>query len=116
MKLENPEDFYSLELVNKGNGQLKLNFESEDGNHFYNRIVYPENNISITRDDIEWERGMNDNFVIDSTFTNTVGVYVTTTNLSTIKSQIKKGRELIQKKVKKKFELINENGVKNFSY
>jgi RNA polymerase sigma-70 factor (ECF subfamily) len=116
IKLENPEDFYSLELENRGDGQLTLNFESEDGHHAYQKIVYPENNISITRDDIEWERGINDNFVVDSTFTNAVGVYVTTTNLSTIKSQIKKGRELIQKKVKKKFELINENGVKNFSY
>jgi RNA polymerase sigma-70 factor (ECF subfamily) len=113
MKLENPEDFFTLELENKGNGELIINFASEN-DESYKRVVYPKDNISITRDDINWERGLNDNFVVNSTMTKTTGMYVTTTNLSTIKSQIKKGRELIYKKAKKKFDNINENGIINF--
>ncbi len=115
MMLENPEDFFSLDLENIGSGDIKINFVSEDGENKYERIISPQDNVTITRDDIEWERGMNDSFVVDSTLTATQGLYITTTNLSTIKSQIKKGRELIQKKVKKKFDNINENGVRNFS-
>jgi RNA polymerase sigma factor (sigma-70 family) len=112
--LDNPEDFFSLELENKGDGEILINFTSEDGK--YERKILPSDNVNITRDDIIWERGINDVFTIDSTYSSAVGVYVTTTNLSTIKSQIKKGRELIIKKTKKKFDIINENGVKNFSY
>jgi len=113
--LENPEDFFSLDLENIGSGDIKINFVSEDGESKYERVILPQDNVTITRDDIEWERGTNDSFVVDSTLTTTQGLYITTTNLSTIKSQIKKGRELIQKKVKKKFDNINENGVRNFS-
>ena len=39
------------------------------------------------------------------------GLYRTTTNLSTIKSQISKGRQLIQSMVKKKFKELEENGI-----
>ena len=39
------------------------------------------------------------------------GLYKTTTNLSTIKSQILKGRQLIQSMVKKKFKHIDEHGI-----
>lgn len=114
-KLINPEDFFTLELENKGEGDVDIDFRSECGKYSYQINVPPSENVSISRDDISWERGLNDNFVVDSTFTNCTGVYVTTTNLSTIKSQIKKGRELIQKKVSKKFKIINENGVRNLS-
>jgi RNA polymerase sigma-70 factor (ECF subfamily) len=109
--LNNPEDFFTLDLENKGSGEINIDFVSEDGVSFYRRVIYPKDCVTITRDDIEWLRGMNDVFTIDSTSTKTIGFYITTTNLSTIKSQIKKGRELIQKKVKKKFDIINENGI-----
>lgn len=115
MNLDNPEDFYSLDLENKGNGELTLNFVSGDGQNSFQRIVSPKDNVTITRDDINWERGMNDIFTLDSTLTKTTGMYVTTTNLSTIKSQIKKGREIINRKCERKFKIINENGIKNFS-
>ena len=39
------------------------------------------------------------------------GLYRTTTNLSTIKSQISKGRQLIQSMVKKKFKYLEDNGL-----
>jgi RNA polymerase sigma factor (sigma-70 family) len=115
MKLENPEDFFSLDLENEGLSDVIVNFISEDGQSCSITISPEEKNASITRDDIQWERGMNDMFVVDSTLTKTTGMYITTTNLSTVKSQIKKGRELIQKKVAKKFKIINENGVRIFS-
>jgi len=113
--LNNPEDFFTLDLENKGGCELIINFVSENGEYRYSKVIRPKSNVNITRDDIEWERGVNDVFTIDSTLTKTFGYYTTTTNLSTIKSQIKKGRELIQKKVKKKFDIINENGIRNFS-
>jgi RNA polymerase sigma-70 factor (ECF subfamily) len=39
------------------------------------------------------------------------GMYRTTTNLSTIKSQISKGRQLIQSMVSKKFKYLEDNGI-----
>lgn len=39
------------------------------------------------------------------------GIYRTTTNLSTIKSQISKGRQLIQNMVKKKFKYLEDHGI-----
>ena len=116
LKLDNPEDFFSLDLENKGNNDLTINFESSDGQCSYQRIVLPKDNVTITRDDLEWERSSTDNFFVNSTSTKAVGMYVTTTNLSTIKSQIKKGREIIVTKSSKKFKKITENGVINFSF
>lgn len=114
MVLENPEDFFSLDIHNTGDGNAILQFDSECGNYSYQKTILSNSSVNITRDDIEWDRGLNDSFVINSTNTTCDGMYITTTNLSTIKSQIKKGRELILRKVKKKFDIINENGVKNF--
>jgi len=39
------------------------------------------------------------------------GIYRATTNLSTIKSQISKGRQLIQSMVAKKFKYLEDNGI-----
>jgi RNA polymerase sigma factor (sigma-70 family) len=109
INLENPEDFYKLDVTNHGKEDLILNFFSENGKEYSKRVKF--GNTIIHRDEINWERNINNKLVIDSTLTNAVIVYTTTTNLSTIKSQIKKGRELIMKKVKKKFDLINEHGI-----
>jgi len=110
LKLDNPEDFYSLTLKNDGKENLILNFSNNDG-YEYSQIVSSNESISISRDDILWDRNIDDIFLIDSSSTKTKGVYVTTTNLSTVKSQIKKGRDLIKNKVKKKFKIINDNGI-----
>lgn len=109
--LDNPEDFFSLILNNSGENKAIIEFESKNKEQNYKKVIYPSENITITRDDIIWDRDIEDNFTVDSTSTKLDGVYITTTNLSTIKSQIKKGRELIRKKVKKRFDLINENGI-----
>ena len=37
--------------------------------------------------------------------------YITTTNLSTIKSQISKGRQLVIKKIESKLKHLDENGL-----
>jgi RNA polymerase sigma-70 factor (ECF subfamily) len=113
--LENPEDFFSLELHNIGIDDIIISYESESGECVYELIISSNDSFTITRDDIAYERGLNDTIIIDSTKSECVGLYITTTNLSTIKSQIKKGRELILKKVKRKFETINENGVNYYS-
>jgi len=110
--LENPEDFYSLELTNTGDGDLTIVYETESGEIVYEYTILSNESVNITRDNIECERSLNDTFTVNSDKTKCNGMYVTTTNLSTIKSQIKKGREIISKKVKKKFELINQQGVK----
>lgn len=115
IQLENPEDFYSLSLENTGNEDLIINFSNENGDNYVQKIP-SKDSVIINRDDIDWERSMNDYFSIDSTFTKAIGTYTTTTNLSTIKSQIKKGRDLIKTKVKKRFRLINENGVNNLNF
>lgn len=115
MKLENPEDFFSLSLTNNGNENLKINFKSNVSDNIYELNINSSCSVTINRDDITWERSISDEFIIDSSYTTCTGLYVSTTNLSTIKSQIKKARELIQKKVKKRFELINKNGIENFS-
>mgnify|MGYP001320511418 CR=1 FL=1 len=115
IKLENPEDFFSLDITNVGNDEMTLKFQNEKGDEFI-KIIPSNENVSITRDDIKWERNLCDSFYIDCTKTKATGNYTTTTNLSTIKSQIKKGRELIKTKVKKKFRMISENGIDNYNF
>ena len=112
--LINPEDFFQLSIDNNGCKDINLHFESEDGKFVFKTSISPNCNLKINREDIIWDRKLNDLFTVDSTDTSCVCVYTTTTNLSTIKSQIKKGRELIQKKVKKNFENIDKNGIKKF--
>jgi len=112
--LINPEDFFQLSIDNNGRKDINLHFESEDGKFVFKTSISPNCNLKINREDIIWDRKLNDLFTVDSTDTSCVCVYTTTTNLSTIKSQIKKGRELIQKKVKKNFENIDKNGIKKF--
>lgn len=109
--LENPEDFYSLEITNTGDTDIIIYYESETGESVREYTLAAKENITINRDDIECERSLNDIFTINASNGRCRGIYITTTNLSTIKSQIKKGRELILKKVKKKFDIINNNGV-----
>jgi hypothetical protein len=104
---DNPEDFYNLKLKNLGEKEAFLKFKKEE--NYIEKIIKPGEEIFITRDDITFEKsGSTIKLECDSVV---VGKYITTTNLSTIKSQIKKGRELIQKKSKKRFEIITKNGV-----
>jgi len=108
INLSAPEDLFSLEIKNEGEcgGNVRL----KKGKQIFEKYIKPGENILISRDDIDFDR-IGSNLEIDGSDTTLSGNYIVTTNLSTIKSQIKKGRELIQKKVHKKFEIITQNGV-----
>ena len=103
-RLLTPEDFYSLDLKNTGKSEIQINFTN--GEKSYTRVIRPDHSFFIIRDEIDWERSSNDDFSIISNESICDMSYITTTNLSTIKSQIKKGRNLIKKKVKRKFDLL----------
>jgi RNA polymerase sigma-70 factor (ECF subfamily) len=67
-------------------------------------------NITYDEDVVETKKKLFDSIEIDANG-RVEGVYRTTTNLSTIKSQISKGRQLIQSMVKKRFQYLDDNGI-----
>jgi len=93
--------FQSATITNHGNSDVVINYE--DGG--YSFTLSPNEEKIIEKEDVEkkikLEEVSNINIKV-----------IESTNLSTIKSQIKKGRYLIRKKVKRSFELIDKNGVK----
>lgn len=106
IKLSTPEDFYSLQIDNiKGTGDVKIHFININHGvkNEFKRVVAAGNSLTIVRDEIEWERNPNDIFDVISESMQCNVNYITTTNLSTIKSQIKKGRSLVKSKVTRKF-------------
>lgn len=105
-QLQTPEDFYSLDLENKGDSEVKIHFTN--GEKSFARVIRPFHSFFVLRDDIDWERSPVDVFNVISNETICNISYITTTNLSTIKSQIKKGRSLVKRKVKRKFDLMNK--------
>jgi len=105
IRLSTPEDFYSLFIDNtKGSGDIKIHFSN--GKNEFSRVVRTGSNTTIVREEIEWDRMSGDRFDVfsDSNYCNMI--YITTTNLSTVKSQIKKGRSLVKNKVYRKFKQI----------
>lgn len=102
-----PEDFYSVDITNNSEKEVELFFTN--GSDKYSEKIKPFHSFFVLREDIQWERMKTDLFNIDSSFSTCEIRYTTTTNLSTIKSQIKKGRNLIKKKVKNKFSLLEKN-------
>jgi hypothetical protein len=112
-RLLTPEDFYSLDLENKGDKEIAVHFYSKGkkgknptDEKVYVEIIKPHHSFFVLRKDIKWVRQPEDEFMIMADNSECHVSYVTTTNLSTIKSQIKKGRSLIQKKVARKFKLL----------
>jgi RNA polymerase sigma-70 factor (ECF subfamily) len=103
-RLLTPEDFYSLDLENVGQSPVHILFTN--GDKSFTRVIRPYQSFCVVRDEIEWDRSPEDEFSIISSDSECNISYVTTTNLSTIKSQIKKGRSLIKKKIKRKFDLL----------
>jgi len=97
--LEVNEYFKSATISNIGNNNIHINY-----NEYYLTLKPKENktiedNINIKTININ-PNNSNVNIKI-----------IEKTNLSTIKSQIKKGRYLIRKKVKRKFDLIDKHGI-----
>lgn len=104
--LQTPEDFFSLDIENKGKSDVKIHFTN--GKTSYEKIIKPRYSFFVVREEIDWERSSDDVFSIISDKSECSISYVTTTNLSTIKSQIKKGRSLIKRKVKRKFDMMEK--------
>lgn len=100
-------EFLEIFLENKGKEECLITFTYENqDDDMVQMKVKPGNSIKIDKQEItgisRLEIDANDHVE---------GVYRTTTNLSTIKSQISKGRQLIQTMVKKKFKYLDDNGV-----
>lgn len=107
IKLQDPTEFLELELTSISENNV-VTFK-----YIENNI---ENIISFDikqNESLKFDRDLVSN-VIDIeilSFGEISGVYKTTTNLSTIKSQISKGRQLIQSMVYDKFKNIDEHGL-----
>ena len=111
--LQTPEDFFSLDIENKGKNEVKIRFVSalnnpSGGTVSYEKVIRPYMSFFVVREELDWERTQHDTFEIISDNSECNISYVTTTNLSTIKSQIKKGRSLIKRKVKRKFDMMEK--------
>jgi len=99
--IDNDEYFHSATVTNNGQSDVTINYDRCG----YSVILSPNEEKIIEKDDVENQ--------VEVISDDNVNIKVTeTTNLSTIKSQIKKGRHLIRKKVKRNFELIEKNGIK----
>ena len=98
--INNHEYFHSVTITNCGDSETEIHIDND--NYF---VLLPNERKKIEKNDIY------DNIEINSNNTATDIKITEYTNLSTIKSQIKKGRLLIRKKVKKQFDLIDKNGI-----
>ena len=105
LEMPDPVEFLDLVIENKGNDYCYINFSYND-NEQLQMVVKPGKLFKFNKSDIENISKVE----IESTDI-IEGLYRTTTNLSTIKSQISKGRQLIQSMVKKKFKELEENGI-----
>lgn len=97
------EYFHSATISNNGTSNVTINYTNG-----YSITINPEEEKEIKKCDIQ----DNEKIIIFSEDSISCLKIKETTNLSTIKSQIRKGRFLIRKKVKKDFELIEKNGIK----
>lgn len=95
--------FESIVVTNNGTSDVEI----KTTNGGYELTILPKEKKKINKDELSDEK-----IIINSENTKTDLLIIESTNLSTIKSQIKKGRTLIRKKVKKDFELIDKNGIK----
>ncbi len=111
LNIDNMEDFDSLDVTNVGNEKIKINFHYTKENEMkrvYDLILYPSERKIFNKTDFDIK---NDKIEILSDKSVSKVILTNKTNLSTIKSQIKKGRYLIRKKVKKDFDIIDNEGV-----
>jgi len=105
IEMPNPSEFLDLTIENKGTDYCYVNFQYNESESLQMEIK-PGRTFKFNKSDIENITKVE----IDSN-SDINGIYRTYTNLSTIKSQISKGRDLIQTIVKKKFKDLEENGL-----
>lgn len=104
-ELPGATEFLDIFLENKGKEVCHITFIPEDNNPILIKVE-PGNSVKIDKQE------MSNIFRLEIDANDHVeGLYRTTTNLSTIKSQISKGRQLIQSTVAKKFKYLDENGM-----
>ncbi len=100
-------DFLDLKIVNNSNSVSYVNITYSDGVECTIQFkIDPFDTFFLSRDDIENVSHLE----VISTDSTSVS-YRMTTNLSTIKSQISKGRQLIQSMVSKKFKILDDQGL-----
>lgn len=105
VEMPSPKDFLDIFIENKGEEDCFINFTYDDDNQIQMEVKPGEK--------FTFDKNIIDNISKVEVISNDKieGLYRTTTNLSTIKSQISKGRQLISSIVKKKFKYFEENGV-----
>jgi len=97
---DNNDLFHSVTVTNYGNENINIEYYNNEHD-----IVPPNTEMKLYKNEI------NKGIKIKPNNNRTNLKIIETTNLSTIKSQIKKGRLLIRRKVKKEFKMIEENGL-----
>lgn len=105
---QNAKDFLDIYVDNKGSKSCFVTFTYKDGKKTeqIQLEVKPGEDLKIDKEEINGVTKVN-----LVAYDEVIGIYRATTNLSTIKSQISKGRQLIQSLVNKKFKYIEENGL-----
>lgn len=99
-------DFLDIFVNNKGKEECMITFTYDNKKEPMKIKVDPGSTFKIDKTEVN---GLSK---LEIEAKDTIdGIYRTTTNLSTIKSQISKGRQLIQTMVKKKFKSLDENGL-----
>lgn len=108
INFQNAKDFLDIHVDNKGDNPCFVTFTYKNGKNIeqIQLEVKPGEELKIDKEEINGVTKVN----LD-TDGEVIGMYRATTNLSTIKSQISKGRQLIQSLVNKKFKYIEDNGL-----
>lgn len=104
-KMPRSTDFLNLSINNNGEKNCLVNFYHNE-REVVNLVIKPGQTFEIDNSQFNCISSIE----IDGD-ENIDGVYTTSTNLSTIKSQISQGRRLIQYMVRKKFKYIDEHGL-----
>ncbi|MFW6225924.1 MAG: sigma-70 family RNA polymerase sigma factor [bacterium] len=100
-------EFLEIFVNNNGNEECLITFTYEDKKEPTKVKISPGSSFKIDKNEV---CGLSKLEIESKDYIE--GVYRTTTNLSTIKSQISKGRQLIQSMVRKRFNSLDENGIK----
>ena len=111
--LEYPEEFWLLSLKNEGSEDFRVKITLETDEVIVDVNISKNNSYVLKREDIN-DKLTNTKIrkvILISNNTKISGEYIATTNLSTIKSQILKGRQIIKQKSKKKFKKVDDLGI-----
>ena len=108
LNLKSVSDIIELDIFNLSNedSYINITFNDSDRIETIQFDIKPYSSFRINKDDIENMLGIE--IITNGQIS---GNYKTMTNLSTVKSQILKGRSLIRQMVSKKFRILDEQGI-----